>query len=70
MDKFIGRVKEIREELSLSQEKFAEIVGLSRTTILRIENRKSEPRLRTVFKIKRFCEENNIEFDVFDNPDS
>ncbi len=61
MDKLIDRVKEIRQELNVSQEEFADFIGISRATILRIENKKCEPRLRTLFKIKRFCEENNIE---------
>lgn len=44
-------VRELREEQHLSQQKFADKVGISKSTINRIENAQTEPKLETLYDI-------------------
>lgn len=44
-------VRELREEQHLSQQKFADEVGVSKSTITRIENAQTEPKLDTLYDI-------------------
>ena len=46
-----NRLKVIRAELNLSQEKLAEKAGISRVTLSEIENGKAEPESSTVVKL-------------------
>lgn len=44
-------VRELREEQHLSQQKFADKVGVSKSTITRIENAQTKPKLDTLYDI-------------------
>ena len=47
-----NRLKEVREERGISQEKLAEMTGLSRTTLSKIENNEAvNVNTRTIVKI-------------------
>ena len=49
-----NRLKELRKKQNLTQEELAEALGVTRQTILAIENNKYDPTLRLAFKISRF----------------
>jgi len=49
-------VKEVRKQLSLSQEDLARELGVSYTTINRWENRQSKPSKMAKALFERFCE--------------
>jgi putative transcriptional regulator len=46
-----NRVRECRKELNLTQENLAELLGISRQTIIAIENKKYNPSLELALKI-------------------
>lgn len=56
---------EVRLKLNLSQEKLAQKVGVSFTTINRWESGKTLPQMLTFHRFKKFCEENGIQFTVY-----
>lgn len=47
------RIKELRARYDLTQEQLAEKVGLSRQTLVAIENGSKDPRISTVMKIAK-----------------
>jgi len=49
-----NRVKEFRKEKQMRQEDFAKILGVTRQTIIAIENNKYNPTLELAMKISRF----------------
>lgn len=50
-----NRIKVLREQFNLTQEQLAETVGVSRQSIIAIENEKYKPSLELAYKIaKRF----------------
>ncbi len=51
-----NRVKELRKARKLRQEDLAEILGVSRQTIIAIENNKYNPTLELAIRIARFLE--------------
>ena len=54
-DKVADRLKEIRTELKLSQEKFGKILSVSQDTVSLWENGKSLPSVETVIELcKRY----------------
>lgn len=58
--------KRIRKEKKLTQEKFAETLGVDFSTINRIENSKFNPSYSLIEKIKEYCLDNDIVFDPYD----
>lgn len=48
-----GKIKKIREQRALSLSDLAEVTGLSRVTINRIENGKQRPMPRTIRKLAK-----------------
>jgi putative transcriptional regulator len=48
-----NKVRDLRKQLSLTQEQLAEIIGVSRQTINAIEKQKFDPSLPTAFKMSR-----------------
>ena len=50
------RIKELRENQGLSQEKFAERIGVQRNTVWRWENKKANPDLIAIEKIAKVFE--------------
>ncbi len=57
-------IKNIRRKCLLSQTEFAEAIGVSFSTVNRWENEKVIPNYQALKKIKKFCEKNNISFEV------
>ena len=60
MENFAQKVKLLREKLIVSQTEFAEMVGVSFSTVNRWENGKSIPPYKHRRKIKELCEKNSI----------
>jgi len=61
---FGEKLKRIRTERGLTQEKFAEFLGTSKQVISRYENNQRNPKLRTV---QEFAEKLDISIDCFVN---
>lgn len=61
---FSNDIKVIRQKSLLSQEAFAQILGVSFTTVNRWETGKSKPSYKTMKLIDDFCKSNNINFDI------
>ena len=61
---FSNDIKVIRQKSLLSQEAFAQILGVSFTTVNRWETGKSKPSYKTMKLIDVFCKSNNIDFDI------
>lgn len=57
-------IKNLRTKLVLSQQEFAELLGVSFTSVNRWENGKHEPTIKIKRKILSLCKENNIEVGV------
>lgn len=55
---------ETRLKLNLSQEMLARKLDVSFATVNRWENGKAVPQKLTLYRFKRFCEENGIELNV------
>ena len=49
-----NRIKELRKQKGLRQEDFAKEVGVTRQTIIAIENNKYDPTLELAMKISEF----------------
>lgn len=54
--KVLNRIKEIRREKQITQSEMSEILGVSRQTIVAIENDKYNPSLELTLKIARLFE--------------
>lgn len=61
---FSTDIKIIRQKSLLSQEAFAQILGVSFTTVNRWETGKSKPSYKTMKLIDDYCKANNIDFDI------
>ena len=61
------KIKTIREGLNLSQEKFAEQIGISANSISRIENGLTFPKSETIEKIARRAKLDYYELFMFNN---
>ena len=49
-----NRLRELREELGITQEELARALGVTRQTIIAIEKGKYDPSLKLAFRIARF----------------
>lgn len=61
---FRSDIKIIRQKSLLSQEAFAQCLGVSFTTVNRWESGKSKPSYKTMKLIDDFCKKNGIDFDI------
>jgi putative transcriptional regulator len=59
------KIKEYRKELKMTQEELADMVDVSRQTIVSLERGKYNPSLILAYKITRALKKEHIE-DVFD----
>ena len=57
-----NKLKEIRKELCLSQEKLAKELNVDYCTVSRIERGVFKPSYKFIEKLKMFCDKNNINF--------
>lgn len=60
---FADKVKLVRKQLALSQEKFAVLLGVSFATVNRWEQGKAIPNYRTVQKLIELCRECGIQYE-------
>lgn len=51
-----NRIRELRKSKNLRQEDLAEILGVTRQTIIAIENNKYDPTLELAMKISKYFE--------------
>ena len=51
-----NNIRELRKSKSLRQEDLAEILGVTRQTIIAIENNKYDPKLELAMKISKYFE--------------
>lgn len=61
---FSADIKRVRQSSLLSQEAFAQAIGVSFTTVNRWECGKAKPSLKTMKLIDEYCKKNNIDFDI------
>ena len=61
---FSDDIKTVRKKSLLSQEAFAQTLGVSFTTVNRWETGKSKPSYKTMKLIDDFCKKNRIDFDI------
>ena len=57
-------IKTIRQKSLLSQEAFAQALGVSFTTVNRWECGKSKPSYKAMKQIDDYCKANGIDFDI------
>ena len=60
---FADKVKYVRNQLNLSQEKLASLLGVSFATVNRWETGHSMPIYKTQQSFNALCKENNIKFE-------
>lgn len=60
-------IKKLRKEIGLRQEDLAKELGVSRQTIVAIENNKYDPSLELAIKISVFFEKTVNDIFMFDN---
>ncbi|MBQ8417943.1 MAG: helix-turn-helix domain-containing protein [Phascolarctobacterium sp.] len=58
------KIRNIRQQSLLSQQDFAQILGVSFCTVNRWETGKTKPAYRALKTLNEFCRANNIEFNV------
>ena len=61
---FSEDIKNIRRRSLMSQEAFAQALGVSFTTVNRWETGKCKPSYKTIKLISEFCKDNSISIDV------
>lgn len=61
---FSSDIKKVRQKSLLSQEAFAEAIGVSFSTVNRWESGKCEPTFKTMKLIDDFCKAKGIDFDI------
>lgn len=63
---FSSDIKKVRQKKLLSQEAFAQAVGVSFTTVNRWESGKCKPTFKTMKLIDDFCKAQGIDFNISD----
>lgn len=61
---FSNNIKLIRQKGLLSQEAFAQVLGVSFTTVNRWETGKSKPSYKAMKLIDDYCKAKGIDFDI------
>ncbi|NJE29717.1 transcriptional regulator [Thermococcus sp. 18S1] len=61
-----NRLRELREELGITQEELAKALGVTRQTIIAIEKGRYDPSLRLAFKIARFFNKSIEEIFIYE----
>lgn len=56
-------IKNLRTKLVLSQQEFAELLGVSFTSVNRWENGKHEPTIKVKRKIIQLCKDNKVKYE-------
>ncbi len=61
---FADEIKKLRQKQFMSQTDFANLLGVSFTTVNRWENGKSKPSYKAMKTIDQYCKEHDIAFDL------
>ena len=61
---FGQQIKTVRLKLHMSQTEFAQLLGVSFTTINRCENGKTSPNYRALRAFEKLCKEHNISEEI------
>lgn len=61
IDNYADAIKQLRKNMMLSQEEFAQVLGVSFSSINRWENGKHEPTIKIKRKLKALFKEYNVE---------
>ena len=64
---FAEIIKHTRQKMFMSQEVFAQHLNVTLSTVNRWENGKSRPNLSTMKRIKEFCSDNHIDYQVIED---
>lgn len=59
-------IREARQRSFLTQEEFAQKIGVALSTVNRWELDKACPNVKAMKKIKSFCEENKVEYKIME----
>ena len=57
-------IKDVRKRCLLSQSDFADAIGVSFSTVNRWENGRAIPNYKALTRIKEYCNQNGIEFEL------
>lgn len=63
---FSEEIKEIRRKCLLSQDAFAEEIGVSHSTVNRWETGKTIPNYKTMSKLQEFCQKRDFDISGFE----
>ena len=63
---FPKEIKRIRQRSFLTQQEFANVIGVSFSTVNRWEAGRSKPNLKAMKSINTFCVDNNISYEVLE----
>ncbi len=61
---FADEIKKLRQKQFMSQTDFANLIGVSFTTVNRWENGKSKPSYKALKTIDKYCKEHDIALDL------
>lgn len=61
-----NRIRELRSQSNMTQEQLAEFVGVSRQSIIAIENQRYNPSLELAYKISKVFSKSIEEVFIFD----
>ena len=61
---FASDIRNVRQQSLMSQEAFAQALGVSFTTVNRWESGKSKSNYKAMKQIDEFCKTNHIDFDI------
>lgn len=63
---FPKEIKRIRQRSFLTQQEFANVLGVAFSTVSRWESGRSKPNLKAMKSINTFCVDNNISYEVLE----
>ena len=63
---FPKEIKRIRQRTFLTQQEFANALGVAFSTVNRCESGRSKPNLKSMKSINTFCVDNNISYEVLE----
>lgn len=63
---FPKEIKRIRQRSFLTQQEFANVIGVSFFTVNRWESGRSKPNLKAMKSINTFCVDNNIPYEALE----
>ena len=63
---FPKEIKRIRQRSFLTQQEFANVIGVSFSTVNRWEAGRSKPNLKAMKSINTFCVDNNISYEILE----